>query len=151
MFTSFRNCLMGQAYQIKISDFGTDSELYVADYYKVDGNLPLPIRWMAWESVFLGKYTTKTDVWSFAVTLDEILTSCRQAPYEHLSDTQVLENLAHLRRDNGRFRPLARASSCPRDIYDLMRECWRRDQRERPAFTEIHLFLQRKNLGYLPA
>lgn len=44
---------MGKAYQIKISDFGTDNELYAADYYKVDGGMALPVRWMAWESIFL--------------------------------------------------------------------------------------------------
>jgi hypothetical protein len=43
---------VGKAYQIKISDFGTDNELYAADYYKVDGTMALPIRWMAWESIF---------------------------------------------------------------------------------------------------
>lgn len=43
---------MGKAYQIKISDFGTDNELYAGDYYKVDGAMALPIRWMAWESIF---------------------------------------------------------------------------------------------------
>ncbi len=31
-----------------------------------------------------------------------------------------------------------------------MLECWRRDPDERPSFTEIQLFLQRKNLGYSP-
>lgn len=49
----FRNCLVGKAYRVKISDFGTDNDLYSADYYKLDGKLGLPIRWMAWESAFL--------------------------------------------------------------------------------------------------
>lgn len=49
----FRNCLVGKAYKVKISDFGTDNESYSADYYKLDGKLGLPIRWMAWESAFL--------------------------------------------------------------------------------------------------
>ena len=31
-----------------------------------------------------------------------------------------------------------------------MLECWQRDENERPSFREIHLFLQRKNLGYNP-
>lgn len=52
-FFSFRNCLIGKAYQVKISDFGTDNELYAGDYYKVDGSLALPIRWMAWESMYM--------------------------------------------------------------------------------------------------
>lgn len=49
----FRNCLVGKAYKVKISDFGTDNESYTSDYYKLDGKLGLPIRWMAWESAFL--------------------------------------------------------------------------------------------------
>jgi len=40
--------------------------------------------------------------------------------------------------------------NCPKEIYDLMRECWQRNDVDRPNFREIHLFLQRKNLGYKP-
>lgn len=39
-------------------------------------------------------------------------------------------------------------ANCPREIYDLMCECWQRNDSSRPNFREIHLFLQRKNLGY---
>ncbi|PSN56032.1 Epithelial discoidin domain-containing receptor 1 [Blattella germanica] len=146
-----RNCLVGKAYQIKISDFGTDNELYAGDYYKVDGTMALPIRWMAWESIFQGKYTTKSDVWAFAVTLWEILNLGRRPPFEMLTDPQVVENLAHMHRDDGQFAYLPRpAPPCTKDIYDLMCECWRRHESERPSFREIHLFLQRKNLGYAP-
>jgi discoidin domain receptor family member 2 len=31
-----------------------------------------------------------------------------------------------------------------------MCECWKRNDGSRPNFREIHLFLQRKNLGYKP-
>lgn len=85
----YRNCLLGKNYQLKISDFGTDNEAYACDYYKVDGRIPLPLRWAAWESVLRAKYTTKSDVWAFAVTLHEIFTLCRRQPYEHLTDNQV--------------------------------------------------------------
>ncbi|XP_076649969.1 discoidin domain-containing receptor 2 [Halictus rubicundus] len=163
-----RNCLVGKAYHIKISDFGTDNELYACDYYKVDGAVPLPIRWMAWESIFLGKYTTKSDVWAFAVTLWEILNLGRRAPYEHLSDEEMVQNLRRLHHaadcpdNNGgenndckentdnRFDYLPRPTACSKDIYDLMLECWRREENERPTFREISMFLQRKNLGYAP-
>lgn len=53
LYYYFRNCLVGKAYQIKISDFGTDNEAYASDYYNVNGSMPLPVRWMAWESVFM--------------------------------------------------------------------------------------------------
>ena len=42
-------------------------------------------------------------------------------------------------------------SNCPKEIYDLTRECWNRQESERPTFREIHMFLQRKNMGYNPA
>ncbi|XP_046827621.1 discoidin domain-containing receptor 2-like [Vespa crabro] len=161
-----RNCLVGKAYHIKISDFGTDNELYACDYYKVDGTVPLPVRWMAWESIFLGKYTTKSDVWAFAVTLWEILNLGRRIPYEHLSNEEVVESLRRFHRaneedgsasesgctdgTNDHFDYLPRPTASSKDIYDLMLECWRREENERPTFREISLFLQRKNLGYAP-
>lgn len=61
---------------------------------------------------------------------------------------QVLENLSHLQADDGMFEVVPRAAGCPRDLYDLMCECWRRDDLDRPTFAEIHLFLQRKTLNY---
>ena len=32
-----------------------------------------------------------------------------------------------------------------------MVECWNADSVQRPAFREVHMFLQRKNMGYNPA
>nr|CAH0107509.1 unnamed protein product [Daphnia galeata] len=148
-----RNCLVGKGLQIKICDFGTDSDIYGLDYYRSeDQTLGLPVRWMAWESVIQGKYTTKSDVWSFAVTLWEILVLARQRPYQEFSDETVVENLQRFAQGTISSAPpcvsLSRPQHCPRDIYDLMCECWRRLPTERPSFREIHLFLQRKNLGY---
>jgi len=96
------------------------------------------------------KYSTKSDVWSFAVTLWEILHLAKSRPFEGMMDHQVVENLSHMHVDDGLFEYLPRPA-CSRDIYDLMRECWKRQELDRPTFREIHLFLQRKNLGYAPA
>lgn len=69
-FTSVsRNCLVGKAYHIKISDFGTDNELYSSDYYKADGNMPLPVRWMAWESIFQVIFGSLSEVYLRGNTL----------------------------------------------------------------------------------
>lgn len=95
------------------------------------------------------RYTTKSDIWAFAVTLWEILTLCRMQPYETLTDPEVMENLARLHCDDGQFKYLPRPSN-HKDIYEIMLECWRRRDADRPTFREIHLFLQRKNLGYAP-
>ncbi|CAG9558828.1 unnamed protein product [Danaus chrysippus] len=143
-----RNILIGKNYQIKISDFGTDNESYSCDYYKVDGRIPLPLRWAAWECVLRGEYTTKTDVWAFAVTLHEIFSLCRRRPYEQFTDAEVLENLSHLEADDGLFTYIPRSPGCPRSLYDAMRACWRRRDTDRPTFSELHSFLQRTGRGY---
>lgn len=145
-----RNCLVGAGHVIKISDFGMSRNLYSADYYRIEGKALLPIRWMAWESVLLGKFTTKSDVWSFAVTLWEILTMAREQPYEDLTDEQVIENVSYIYHNEARKALLPQPANCPKEIYDLMRECWKRSDADRPTFREIHMFLQRKNLGYSP-
>src|SRR5437879_1680151 len=43
---------------------------------------------------------------------------------------------------------LPKPDGCPKEIYDLMVECWQRSENSRPNFREICLFLQRKNLGF---
>ncbi|CAL4166812.1 unnamed protein product, partial [Meganyctiphanes norvegica] len=146
-----RNCLVGGGHLIKISDFGMSRNLYSGDYYKIEGKALLPIRWMAWESILLGKFTTKSDVWSFAITLWEILTMAREQPYEEMTDEVVIENISYTYHNDTRKVLLPQPTNCPKEIYDLMRECWKRSDVERPTFREIHMFLQRKNLGYSPA
>ncbi|KAL3871573.1 hypothetical protein ACJMK2_039564 [Sinanodonta woodiana] len=145
-----RNCLVGTKFTIKISDFGMSRSLYSADYYRIEGRAVLPIRWMAWESILLGKFTTKSDVWAFAVTLWEILIFAREQPYETLSDEHVIENAGHYYRNDNQQIYLPQPAICPKEIYDLMLECWNRLESERPSFREINMFLLRKNMGYDP-
>jgi discoidin domain receptor family protein 2 len=47
-----------------------------------------------------GKFTTKSDVWSFAVTLWEVLTFARDQPFDGLTDEAVIENAGHYYRDD---------------------------------------------------
>ncbi|XP_066972442.1 discoidin domain-containing receptor 2-like [Macrobrachium rosenbergii] len=145
-----RNCLVGSGLTIKVSDFSMSRALYSSDYYRIgEGRALLPIRWMAWESILHGKFSTKSDVWSFGVTMWEILTMARQQPYDDLSDEGVLENVSHCYHgDETNMILLPHPPLCPREMYDMMTACWRPNERDRPPFWEILMFLQRKNLGY---
>ncbi|XP_003702400.1 discoidin domain-containing receptor 2 [Megachile rotundata] len=143
-----RNCLVSRGYTVKVSDLGSGRNAYAADYFRVEGRPPLPIRWMAWESMLMGRHTTKSDVWSFAVTLWEILTFAREQPFEELPDHRIVENATYFYQEDDRRIILPLPKNCPKDIYELMRECWHRNDVDRPNFREIHMFLQRKNLGY---
>lgn len=101
-------------------------------------------------AIFQGKFSTKTDVWSFGVTLWEIFTFAKEQPFDEYTDEQVIENCGHYYRNDGVESYLPCPSTCTREIYDLMKECWNRDEVQRPSFREIHMFLQRKNMGYDP-
>ncbi|XP_071801903.1 discoidin domain-containing receptor 2-like isoform X2 [Asterias amurensis] len=145
-----RNCLVGRAFTIRIADFGMSRNLYSGNYYRIEGRAVLPIRWMAWESILMGKFTNKTDMWAFGVTLWEIMTLCKEQPYYQLRDEQVIENSGKFFEKNGSPTMLAKPSHCPKDIYDVMLRCWRREPSDRPSFQYIFTLLQAKNLGYEP-
>ncbi|TSS97520.1 Discoidin domain-containing receptor 2 [Bagarius yarrelli] len=133
-----RNCLVGTNYAIKIADFGMSRNLYRGDYYLIQGRAVLPIRWMSWESVLLGKFTMASDVWAFGVTLWEMITLCKEQPYSQFSDDQVIENMGEFFRDQNKQVYLPKPSCCPDGIYTLMHSCWRRNARERLTFEQIH-------------
>ncbi|XP_066539251.1 epithelial discoidin domain-containing receptor 1 isoform X2 [Hoplias malabaricus] len=146
-----RNCLVGGELgdvddrmgerHIKIADFGMSRNLYAGDYYRIQGRAVLPIRWMAWECILMGKFTTASDVWAFGVTLWEMLSVCQEQPYSHMTDEQVIDNAGEFFRDHGRQVFLARPAVCPQGLYELMLSCWNRDCKLRPSFTHIHSFL----------
>ncbi|XP_023127355.2 epithelial discoidin domain-containing receptor 1 isoform X1 [Amphiprion ocellaris] len=147
-----RNCLVGGERgergedrggecHIKIADFGMSRNLYAGDYYRIQGRAVLPIRWMAWECILMGKFTTASDVWAFGVTLWEMLSVCQEQPYSSLTDEQVIDNAGEFFRDQGRQVYLSRPAVCPQGLYELMLSCWNRDCKLRPSFASIHSFL----------
>ncbi|XP_036032209.1 epithelial discoidin domain-containing receptor 1 isoform X4 [Onychomys torridus] len=136
-----RNCLVGENFTIKIADFGMSRNLYAGDYYRVQGRAVLPIRWMAWECILMGKFTTASDVWAFGVTLWEVLMLCRSQPFGQLTDEQVIENAGEFFRDQGRQVYLSRPPACPQTLYELMLRCWSREPEQRPPFAQLHRFL----------
>ncbi|KAI4819934.1 hypothetical protein KUCAC02_027935, partial [Chaenocephalus aceratus] len=137
-----RNCLLDRRLTIKISDFGMSRNLYSSDYYRIQGRAVLPIRWMAWESILLGKFTTASDVWAFGVTLWEIFTLCKEQPYSLLSDEQVIENTGEFFRNQGRQIFLYGPPLCPPSLFELMMCCWSRDIPDRPTFEGLYQALK---------
>lgn len=126
-----RNCLVGDNFTVKIADFGMSRKLYGESYYKVKGRALLPIRWMASES-FYGKFSEKTDVWSFGVVMWEVFTLCQCQPYEELEDQEVIQDAI---KEEGRM-VLERPEGCPTSVYDVMLRCWERQVLQRATFRE---------------
>ncbi|XP_061586604.1 discoidin domain-containing receptor 2 isoform X1 [Cololabis saira] len=137
-----RNCLVDRRLTIKIADFGMSRNLYSSDYYRIQGRAVLPIRWMAWESILLGKFTTASDTWAFGVTLWEIFTLCKEQPYSLLSDEQVIENTGEFFRNQGRQIFLYTPPLCPPSLFELMMRCWSRNIQDRPTFEGLYQALR---------
>ncbi|KAM9742989.1 discoidin domain-containing receptor 2 isoform 2-T3 [Menidia menidia] len=137
-----RNCLVDRRLTIKIADFGMSRNLYSSDYYRIQGRAVLPIRWMAWESILLGKFTTASDVWAFGVTLWEIFTLCKEQPYSLLTDEQVIQNTGEFFRNQGRQIFLYAPPLCPPSLFELMMRCWSRNIPDRPSFEGLHRALR---------
>ena len=131
-----RNCLVGPNYLVKISDFGMSRSLYESHYYCIRGHFVLPVRWMAFEC-FYGKFSQKSDVWAFGVTMWEIFTLAKEQPYSDMSDKQVVEDALR-----GKNRTLmAKPKMCPLEVYKIMLECWAHNSKQRATFEKLFQLL----------
>ncbi|KAL1117281.1 hypothetical protein AAG570_004607 [Ranatra chinensis] len=142
-----RNCLVGRGYTIKIADIAMCNPLYQKDYSEIGGRPPAPIRWLPWESILLDRYTCASSIWSFAVTLWEVMSFCREKPFPHLNNDQVIQNAEQMYYGGELQVLLPKPSLCSNDIYEMMCKCWKRDHSIRPTFKEMYLFLKRKHMG----
>ena len=131
-----RNCLVGPNYLVKISDFGMSRSLYNSHYYRIHGHAVLPVRWMAFEC-FYGKFSQKSDVWAFGVTMWEIFTLAKEQPYNSMSDTQLIEDA--LKGKNRKI--LAKPDLCPLKLYKIVLECWEHNSELRATFEELFQLL----------
>ena len=127
-----RNCLVGQDYVVKIADFGMSRSLYEDSYYRVRGRAMLPIRWMATES-FYGRFSEKTDVWAYGVTMWEVFTFCKQQPYEEQDDQEVIQDA--IRGTSRQLLP--KPEGCSQEVFEMMLRCWEYIPDERADFEEI--------------
>ena len=132
-----RNCLVGENFTIKVADLGVNLDRYQSHYYKIQGNRLLPIRWMATEC-FDGKFSEKSDIWAFGITLWELFTLSKDKPYPNLSDEDVIKNA--LMRQYRQFP--SRPTACPPAVYEIMHKCWIINLCERATFEELNVLLQ---------
>jgi hypothetical protein len=125
-----RNVLVVDVNFVKISDFGMSRAMGVGnDYYRAEAAGKWPLKWYAPECIYFYKFTTKSDVWAYGITLWESLTYGSK-PYEGLHGQEVIQYL-----ENG--ERLECPVECPESVYSLMRACWEFETEKRPPFSLI--------------
>ncbi|OCT60304.1 tyrosine-protein kinase Srms [Xenopus laevis] len=123
-----RNVLVGEELVCKIADFGL-ARLLKDDFYLVQSNKNIPVKWTAPEAMTHQKYSTKSDVWSYGIVVYEVF-MLGQQPYQGMLNREVFIKVTSGYR-------LPKPDRCSTDIYTLMLECWQEKPNQRPSFYEI--------------
>ncbi|XP_065829687.1 fibroblast growth factor receptor-like [Oscarella lobularis] len=144
-----RNCMVDWDLTVKISDFGLARVLQEnKEYYRITpgkGN-QLPIRWVALEGLTDGIFTSKSDVWSYGITLWEVM-AIGKTPYPGVPISDFIKLLEEGMR-------LSQPMHSPERMFKIMGDCWKEDPEERPSFPQLvndvsELMLANKEGGYV--
>ena len=129
-----RNILIANNYTIRIADFGMAREiLNTTEYYSKSGG-NIPVRWTAPEALFHQKYSERSDVWSFGMTMFEIW-SLGLNPWYKLSNEEVIRAV-----HSQQVHPPP--TGCPRDVYFIMVEALKYDVTKRCVFSQFRQMLE---------
>ena len=127
-----RNVLLTEKLTPKISDFGMSK--IISNYYNYYSSTSnnVPYAHASIEVLERKKYSTKSDVWAFAVTMYEIFT-LGEIPYCTTEDDKVI--LKKLKK--GERLEVPNCYNCSDEIKNLMSSCWKTDPSARPSFINI--------------
>lgn len=151
-----RNIMVSESRICKIADFGlaramkkkeeleTDGEKEEADYeryYRSEAAAVL-VRWTAPEGLLTCRFSVASDVWSYAIVIVEIWQNGSKL-YPQLSNAGLMRQL----RDDPNFVHPKPGDDCSEELYSLLKECWRRDPKQRPSFPQILKRLEKMDGG----
>ncbi|CAF88761.1 unnamed protein product, partial [Tetraodon nigroviridis] len=158
-----RNVLVGEDYTCKVGDFGLARVIKEPFYITEDKKIPY--KWTAPEAISHGKFSNKSDVWSFGILLYEITTyggvpypgalfsrswSHDQRPGSVLrvdaqcvspvsSSTAMSVQEAYQQVTAGYRMPAP--AKCPHFLYQIMLKCWAAEPDDRPDFRTLKVEL----------
>jgi hypothetical protein len=123
-----RNILLDGGRNPKVSDFGLSRRAFgeIENQTKSDVG---PLKWMAPEAIKERIYSQKSDVWSYAVLIWEIV--AREDPYPDMDALQVASRVVF----NG--LRLTYPFDTPPILSEIMTWCFQTDAAQRPNFRQI--------------
>jgi len=130
-----RNVLIGENNMAKICDFGL-ARIIEDDEYCPRQGTRFPVKWTAPEAIVYGRFSIKSDVWSFGILLMELFTY-GQVTYPGMHGREVIEQVEH-----GYRMPKPVSHFIPDDIYRLMLLCWDSDPDKRPTFEFLNHYFE---------
>uniref|UniRef100_A0A3P9DNM1 Tyrosine-protein kinase n=1 Tax=Maylandia zebra TaxID=106582 RepID=A0A3P9DNM1_9CICH len=126
-----RNVLVGHDYICKVADFGLARVIKEPFYISEDKKIPY--KWSAPEAISHGKFSIKSDVWSFGILLYEIITR-GGVPYPGYNQ-EVYQQVTLGYR-------MPKPPNCPDFLYEIMKRCWSTEPADRPDFRVLRSVLQ---------
>lgn len=124
-----RNCLVSSDLHLKIAALSLSRDTHSGDYTLVR-NQKMPLRWLPAEVVFDDDYSTKSDVYSFAVLCWELFHQ-GDRPFANLSDEQVMERLEK------RELALRPSKHVPTAAANVLSACASASPKDRPTFSNL--------------
>ncbi|KAL0273366.1 UNVERIFIED_CONTAM: hypothetical protein PYX00_006049 [Menopon gallinae] len=125
-----RNVLIAENNIVKICDFGFAKNIYSHPEYQKTGDGPVPVKWMAIESITRRIFSTQSDVWSFGIVLWEFF-SLAKTPYPGFENYESI-----LTKLESGYR-MEKPTYANQILYDIMLECWDEQPCRRPSFSEL--------------
>nr|XP_017014245.1 tyrosine-protein kinase Src64B isoform X1 [Drosophila takahashii] len=130
-----RNVLIGENNVAKICDFGLARVIADDEYCPKQGSR-FPVKWTAPEAIIYGKFSIKSDVWSYGILLMELFTY-GQVPYPGMHSREVIENI-----ERGFRMPKPTNHYFPDNIYQLLLQCWDAVPEKRPTFEFLNHYFE---------
>eukprot|EP01113_Clastostelium_recurvatum_P045818 TRINITY_DN7935_c0_g1_i1.p1 TRINITY_DN7935_c0_g1~~TRINITY_DN7935_c0_g1_i1.p1 ORF type:complete len:785 (-),score=104.93 TRINITY_DN7935_c0_g1_i1:14-2368(-) len=122
-----RNLLVSSNYTVRVTDFGLSRS---QDNLR-ESESRIPVRWSAPEVIQSRLVSSQSDVWSFAVTMWEII-HLGALPYQGMSNQECFQWVLANPKNRLKFPP-----SVPPDVVELASACWDLVPSRRPSFKTI--------------